>query len=278
MVRGLIHRPTRFLREEASSFLSSWRAVISPPSCGTMGLDALLHFAFLLFFLVNAVAWTVIARPLAPLLGAIGELERSGTTDQERLALLEAYAPELNRTIIVGLLATLLLGLLFVALFALLKTKSWALVRGEPFSWTRFRRNLVVALIAFLLLFLIPMLLLLVDPLLAAVAFLLLLFVAWALLPALFARIALSWRYAFRLFVLLLVWFAAMNLLSLVAWLNQWLVLLLIAAWLVWASWGRWYLVGEPAMVPATDPRSREQGTPETKRPRKRRTKRGGQS
>ncbi len=241
-----------FWRRQLGRYLEAWRSPWTWRTLLHVGLDLLLIAILLMLLMVNTAAWNAVAAPLAPTLQAVAQLESAGNaTTADRVALLNAYKPDVNGAILKGVLATLALGLAFAAAYAIAKTRIWASLQESPWAWRRYGKNLLATVIAALLLFGVPFGILYLSPTAAAYTFFVLLVLALLLLPLLYAstrwRPLLSWRLAGDYLLVaaaeLVTWLVAVNLIALTVWIDEWLYAALFAAWtLLFLAWGRGYV------------------------------------
>lgn len=244
--------PTGYWRSHAKRYADSWRSPWRWRTLLHVGLDLLLIAILLTLLMVNSAAWDAVATPLVPTLQAVAQLESAGNaTTADRVALLNAYKPDVNGAILKGVLATLALGLAFAAAYAIVKTRIWASLQQRPFVWRRYGKNLLATVIAALLLFGVPFGILYLSPAAAAYTFFALLVLALLVLPLLYAaerwRPLLSWRLIGGYLVVaaaeVVTWLVAVNLIALTVWINEWLYTALFAAWtLLFLAWGRGYV------------------------------------
>ncbi len=247
---------TPFFTTHFTLYLGSWRRTLKPRTAWLAGLDLLLFLVLVLFLSFNMAATNALSAPVQPALQAIAQLETSGATTEEKIALAEAYTPVVNQAILQIILVATVFFLLFLVIYALVKTRIWAAIRDEPFTWPRCGWNLLTTTVWLLIVILAPYGLLFLNELAATLLFLLLAALTLCYLPLFYA--AGSWRSFLRLFrwrplrnylfVLLLsivTWVVIGNLLGLFSMVSVLLATVLLLLWvLLFCSWGRHYLDG----------------------------------
>lgn len=169
------------------SYLASWRQAARWKTLAHIGLDLALLLLLVVLLSVNTLILAKISEPIQPVLQAIAQLEASGATDLDRMALLQEYNPDVKGLLVKAGIAAFLFYLLGVALYTLAKQRIWDSLAGRAFGYRRFLRLLGVTEAVFVVVALVPTLLALASPIAAVVAFFALAFLAFALLPAFYA-------------------------------------------------------------------------------------------
>jgi len=234
---------------QSQRWLESWRRFWSLRTLAQIGYDLALALFIVATYVLFLGIFSQFVEPLRPTLEAMQQLDAAGAPAEDRRALIQTYAPDINGVLLKSFLVGLSLLLACVACYALVKTKVWASVLHDRFSWRRYGRNLLLSVIWAIIITGIPGLFLKSNPVLAAYLFVAFLGLTLIVLPLLYATAwqaigrGLLWNYLVVLLVQLITWLIVANVLGLLLFVNQWLYLSIIVLWaFLFLAWGRHYV------------------------------------
>ncbi len=211
-----------YWQRQLAVYVHAWRRVWDWRTLGHVGIDVALGFLGMLLFGVYAMFATMVARPFAPVLSAIAQLEASNPTDPQRLALLEGLRPNLNLVVFKVVLIAIACLLVFLVLYVAAKSLLWNNLQQRRWEWRIARRRLIVTALLFLAPFVLVIPLLLIqNPYPVAIAFLSLLGLVCVVLPLCYAMQKFPkapwWHYLAGLALLQLFLFTLLALITLVS-------------------------------------------------------------